>query len=183
MRVKGEDGWVEYCEPEQIETQSCSERAEHQGGSEHDASHAATILKLRGGAGSVDGRKSARLEDDERVPAAIWYFAGKTGPPPTGKQLRDRRLKEETYVQRKRAEAEARREARKAEGESRKAGVKAEGKEKEKMGGDVGVWSKLFGKKKKKVKTRGDEETKAKESTGDGGGEPGSTEAAEQATG
>lgn len=128
-------------------------------------------LKLRGGAGGpANGRKSWRLEDDARVPAAVWFLAGKVGPPPTGKQLRDRRAKEEAYVQRKQAEAEALREARKAKRELKKAGVKIEG-EGEGKGKGIdrgGLWKQMFGKKKKKTeKTRGDEEAKEGEGASD----------------
>ena len=75
------------------------------------------VLRLRGGADADggNGRKSKRLGDDEHVPRLIWYFSGGTGSPPTGKQLRDRRQKEREYVQRKEAEAQAKKEERKAE--------------------------------------------------------------------
>ena len=136
-----------------------------QGSSQHEENSFPT-LKLRGGAGGpADGRKSSKLEDDARVPAAVWFLAGKVGPPPTGKQLRDRRAKEEAYVQRKQAEAEALREARKAKRELKKAGVKieGEGEGKGKGVGRGGLWKNMFGKKKKKTeKTRGDEEAKEK---------------------
>ena len=51
----------------------------------------APILGLRGGAGDDDRneRKSKRLEDDERVPALVWYLAGNKGPQQTVKQLPD----------------------------------------------------------------------------------------------
>ena len=121
-----------------------------QGSSQHEES-SFPILKLRGGAGAA---KSKRLDDDERVPPAVWFFAGKMGPPPTGKQLRDRREKEEAYVERKREE-------RKAKRELKKAGAKLEddGEGKEKGSGRGGFWKKMFA-KKKTDKTRGDEEKK-----------------------
>ncbi|KAL8794613.1 MAG: hypothetical protein Q9195_002809 [Heterodermia aff. obscurata] len=132
-----------------------------EGMAQHDEENSFPILKLRGGAGAG---KSARLDDDARVPAAVWFLAGRTGPPPTGRQLRDRRAKEEAYVQRKRAEAEAQREAKKAKRDMKKAGVKIKDEaEGEKRGSNRGgFWKKMFGKKKTE-KRRGDEEARMDE--------------------
>ena len=123
-----------------------------QGCSQHEE-NSIPVLKLRGGAGAA---KSKRLDDDARVPPAVWFFAGKMGPRPTGKQLRDRREKEEAYVERMRAERNAKRELKKA-------GAKLEddGEGKEKGRGRGGFWKKMFA-KKKTDKTRGDEEKKRK---------------------
>ena len=123
----------------------------------------APILGLRGGAGDDDGneRKSKKLEDDERVPALIWYLAGNKGPPPTGKQLRDRRGKEKAYVQRKQAEADARREERQAKSKARREAIPG------------GLWRYMFGKNERtKVKLRGDEEGTDKEVANDGDPDP-----------
>ena len=115
-----------------------------------DEETSALVLGLRGGAGDEGGNE--RLEDDERVPALIWYLAGNKGPPPTGKQLRDRRDKEKAYVKRKQAEAEARKEERQATG---------------------GLWRYMFGGKERiKVKLRGDEEDTDKEVADGGAPEP-----------
>lgn len=124
------------------------------------------VLGLRGGGDPAEGRKSARLADDARVPAAMWYFAGGRGPPPTGKQLRDRKAKQEAYVQRKREEGEAKKAAREAARELKKAGVKIEDGGNGRKGAAFGGWRTFLG-KRTKAKTRGDEETKDKE-----GGEP-----------
>ena len=141
----------------------------------HDEKAPSPILKLRGGAGSANGdgkdTKSKRLEDDERVPALVWYFAGNKGPPPTGKQLRARRAKERGYIQRKQAEANLKKEERQAK-KARKDAIPGS------------LWKNPFGKKKKTVKLRGDEEGKDKE-VADGNGEPepdpGETEAQDAA--
>ncbi|CAF9903974.1 MAG: hypothetical protein HETSPECPRED_003281 [Heterodermia speciosa] len=149
----------EYC---RFEEEYCRFEEEYcrfeEGGFEHDEENPAPVLRLRGGAGGGNSRKSMRLEDDARVPAGVWFLAGRMGPPPTGKELRDRRAKEEAYLQRTRAEAEAQREARKAKREHKK----SEGKGKGKGGKKGGFWKNMFGKKKKKKndKTRGDEEAK-----------------------
>ena len=138
-----------------------SDQVNDEESSQHDDENSCPVLKLRGGAGPANGgKKSARLDDDARVPAAVWFLAGRMGPPPTGKQLRDRRAKEEDYVQRKQAENKAQREAKKAKKELKKAGVKIEGEGQEKGSGSGGLWKKMFGKKKKKKteKKRGDEE-------------------------
>lgn len=127
------------------------------------------ILKLRGGGGSVneDGKdtKLKRLEDDERVPALIWYFAGNKGPPPTGKQLRDRREKEKAYIERKQAGADARKEERQAKWKGRKAAVPGS------------FWKNPFRRKKKRVKLRADEEGKDKEVVDEPEPAPGASEA------
>ena len=129
-----------------------------EGNSQYDEQNSFPTLKLRGGAGSAKDRKSVRLEDSARVPAAVWFLAGKVGPPPTGKQLRKRRAKEEAYVERRQEEAEARREERKAKNDLKKEG---EGKGKGKGADGGGLWKSVFGKKKKPTeKTRGDEESK-----------------------
>ena len=127
-----------------------------EGSFQHDEQNSFPTLRLRGGAGSAKDRKSARLEDNQRVPAGVWFFAGKMGPPPTGEQLRKRKAKEEAYVERMREEAEALREARKAKSGSQKEG---EGKGK----GKGGLWKSMFGKKKTTEKTRGDEESKRRD--------------------
>ena len=117
------------------------------------------VLKLRGGGDGADRRKSKRLADDERVPATTWYFAGGRGPPPTGKQLRDRKAKGEAYIQRKRDGGEAKKAAR----ELKEAGVKIEGGGNDKRNSAFAGLRRIFGQKKKKAKTRGDEENKDKE--------------------
>ena len=119
-----------------------------------DEETSALVLRLRGGAVDEGGneRISIRLEDDEQVPALIWYLAGNKGPPPTGKQLRDRRDKENAYVKRKQAEADARKAERQAAG---------------------GLWRYMFGRKERtKVKLRGDEEDTDKEVADGGGPDP-----------
>ena len=71
-------------------------------------------------------KKSQRLEDDERVPGLVWFFAGGTGMPPTGKQLRERKAMEEEYVARQRGEVVERvprREARRGVAEEVAGGI------------------------------------------------------------
>lgn len=121
-----------------------------------------TVLKLRGGGDGADGRKFHRFADNERVPAVMWYFAGGTGPPPTGKQLRERKANREAYVQRKREAGEAKKAGKEAARELKKAGVKIEGEGNGRRDAAFGGWGKIFG-QKKKSKTRGNEENKDKE--------------------
>ncbi|KAG7007309.1 oligouridylate-binding protein 1 [Physcia stellaris] len=129
---------------------------------EYDNEVSGTVLKLRGGGDRADRRKSDRFADNERVPRVMWYFAGGTGPPPTGKQLRERKAKREAYVQRKREGEEAKKAGKEAARELKKAGVKIEGEGNGRRDASFGGWGKIFG-QKKKSKTRGNEENKDKE--------------------
>lgn len=121
-----------------------------------------TVPKLRGGGDGADRRKSGRLADDKRVPGVMWYFAGGRGPPPTGKQLRERKAKQEAYVQRKRDGGEAKKAGKEAARELKKAGVKIEGEGNGRKDAAFGGWRTIFG-QKTKAKTRRDEENKDKE--------------------
>ena len=161
-KESGEAEKIDTCASKMIDPVDDKERFQFDEGSSHcGEENSSPALKLRGGGGTANGRKSSRLADDARVPASVWFFAGKMGPPQTGKELRDRRAKEEAYVKRMQAEREARKAQRK-----KKAGakIKGGGEGKKKGSGGGGFWKKMFGKKKKSTKTRGEAEMKSQQS-------------------
>ena len=67
-------------------------------------------LHLRGGGPG----KTRPLADDELVPRRIWFFAGGIGPRPNGKQLRERKRREELARQRHLRAKQARKAAKEA---------------------------------------------------------------------
>ena len=67
----------------EAESGSCSRTLLLKCGSQNVDGSIDPRVNLRGGAGAK------RLDDDERVPKMIWFFAGGVGRAPTGKGLRD----------------------------------------------------------------------------------------------
>ena len=82
--------------------------------------HGSSNIRVHAREVADDEKKSKRLDDDEHVPGLVWFFAGGTGMPPTGKQLRDKKGREEEYVARRRGEEVEDKEPRRVTREERR---------------------------------------------------------------